>query len=130
MILVLRTETKSAYVGLFNGDAEVGKYEWLADRQLAKDLLRVIRDELKKASISWDDLAGIVVFKGPGSFTGLRIGITVANTLAYSLDIPVVGTNGDDEWLRIGLDRLEKKENDRIVLPFYGAEAHITAPRK
>ncbi|HKX72519.1 MAG TPA: tRNA (adenosine(37)-N6)-threonylcarbamoyltransferase complex dimerization subunit type 1 TsaB [Candidatus Saccharimonadales bacterium] len=130
MILVLRTETKGAYVGLFNGNAEVSKYEWLADRQLAKDLLRVIRDELKKASISWNDLTGVVVFKGPGSFTGLRIGITVANTLAYSLDIPVVGTNGDDEWLALGLDRLEKKENDRIVLPFYGAEAHITAPRK
>lgn len=130
MILVLRTDTKNAYVGLFDGTVEIGKYEWLADRQLAKDLLRVIRDELKKASHSWNDLTGIVVFKGPGSFTGLRIGITVANTLAYSLDIPVVGTNGDDEWLSGGLDRLEKKENDRIVLPFYGAEAHITAPRK
>lgn len=69
------------------------------------------------------------VYKGPGSFTGLRIGITVFNTLAYANTWPIVGVTGDD-WRQLGVKRLENKENDEIVLPEYGGEANITTPRK
>jgi len=39
---------------------------------------------------SWADIQGLVCFQGPGSFTGLRIGLTVANALSYSYNLPVV----------------------------------------
>ena len=42
-------------------------------------------------SVSWDVLEGIEVETGPGSFTGLRVGVSVANALGYSLGIPVNG---------------------------------------
>ena len=75
------------------------------------------------------DLEGLLVFRGPGSFTGLRIGITVMNTIAYGQNIPIVGTNGDD-WLDDGVSYLQNEENHQVVLPEYGAEARITKPKK
>ena len=72
-------------------------------------------------------IKGLAVFTGPGSFTGLRIGITTMNTIAYALDIPIVGTTGDD-WLADGLARLRAGENDRIVTPHYGKPPNITKP--
>ena len=129
MIVALRTDTKDASIWLFDGATQISVFTWQADRQLAKDLLKAIHDELQKQNCSWQDISGVAVFKGPGSFTGLRIGITVANSLAYSLEVPVVGESGDD-WLANSLNRLADAKNDRIVLPFYGADAHITVPRK
>jgi hypothetical protein len=53
----------------------------------------------------------------------------VANTLAEGLGIPIVGSSGD-HWRGDCLERLKRGENDTIILPEYGGEAHITAPRK
>jgi tRNA threonylcarbamoyladenosine biosynthesis protein TsaB len=103
--------------------------EWLAERQLAHGLLGYLKETLAVYDVSWQDLQGIGVFEGPGSFTGLRIGMTVCNTLADSLGVPIVGARGDN-WQQDCLNRLASGENDSIVLPFYGAEANITKPRK
>jgi len=67
--------------------------------------------------------------KGPGSFTGLRIGITVFNTIADTNNVPIVGETGDS-WQDKAIMRLENGENDHVVLPEYGSEANITKPRK
>jgi len=70
-----------------------------------------------------------VVYKGPGSFTGLRIGISVANALAYGLNVPIVSTTGKD-WQLQGIDRLKKGKNETSAVPDYGSEPHITLPTK
>jgi tRNA threonylcarbamoyladenosine biosynthesis protein TsaB len=103
--------------------------EWQADRTLAKGLLGYLQVQLAAQGKSWQDVSGIGVFKGPGSFTGLRIGLTVLNTAADALAIPIVGATGD-EWKRDAVARLNAGENDMIVLPEYGSDAHITKPRK
>lgn len=69
------------------------------------------------------------MFRGPGSFTGLRIGLTVANTIASAQSLPIVGATGD-EWQQQSIDRLSRGESDTIVLPEYGSGARITKPRK
>lgn len=128
MILCLDTSTPICHVSMIDGD---WRYDtnWEAGRGLAKGLLGFLEKELEFQGKNWDDLTGLVVFKGPGSFTGLRIGITVWNTLAYSRAVPIVGVNGED-WRQVGVSRLEAGENDEIVLPEYGGEANITQPRK
>jgi len=75
------------------------------------------------------DLNGIAIYKGPGSFTGLRIGLSVANTLADSLNLPIVSETGES-WIEQACTRLQKNENEHIALPEYGAEPHITKQKK
>ena len=103
--------------------------EWQADRMLAKYLLKHLHDLLLSNNFDWNDISAIGVYTGPGSFTGLRIGITVMNSLADSLNISIVGATGDD-WQEIAIRRLENNENDKIVLPNYGSDAKITTPKK
>jgi tRNA threonylcarbamoyladenosine biosynthesis protein TsaB len=130
MILTLRTDNPDAEVGLYDQDGKkLDYYTWHADRSLAKELLGVIRDRLATQNVQWKDITGLVVFQGPGSFTGLRIGLTVANTIAYGQNVPIVAEMGDD-WTTKGLARLQKGDNDTLALPHYGAEANITMPRR
>lgn len=129
MIITLKTDNPDAEIGLYSGQNQLSYFTWRADRQLAKDLLKMIHEQLQKQNADWHGLTGVVVFEGPGSFTGLRIGITVADTLAYGLDVPIIAAQGQD-WLQKGIARIENGENDKLALPHYGAEAHITPPKK
>lgn len=129
MIVTIKTDNPTAEIGLFKDGKRLNYYTWEANRNLAKELLQTIQDLLQAEKADWKDVSGVVVFKGPGSFTGLRIGITTANALAYGRNVPVVGELGED-WLQAGIERVSAGKNDRIVLPHYGAEAHITPPKK
>ena len=100
-------------------------FEWEAGRTLARNLLKFLEEKTGDLHL----ISGIGVMRGPGSFTGLRIGLTVVNTLADSLNIPIVGAMGDN-WRDLALDKLRSGENEKIVMPEYGAAANITAPRK
>lgn len=128
MNLLITTATPLCEVTIEN-EGRLIEYEWQADRQLAKGLLAYLRETLQGQGKTFDDIQGIGVYKGPGSFTGLRIGLTVVNTLADSLEIPIVGVSGED-WKATALRRLKAGEGDGVVLPDYGAAAHITKPRK
>lgn len=128
MILLIDTSTPECKLTLVDGEQRFDS-TWQADRQLAKGLLVYLHDQLEARGKTFDDVTGIGVFSGPGSFTGLRIGLTVLNTLADANAVPIVGSRGDD-WQNEATTRLAAGENDRIVLPFYGSDAHITTPRK
>ena len=104
-------------------------YTWAAERNLARDMLAYLRDRLNEHGASFDSVSGIGVFRGPGSFTGLRIGMTVLNTLASDRGVPIVGAVGK-MWASDCLARLARGETDEIVLPEYGRAARITKPRK
>ena len=129
IVLTLRTDKPEAEIGLFSGVDSLTYHEWLAHRQLAETIHKEVRDVLKAKHLSLSDLNGIVVYQGPGSFTGLRIGISVANALADSLDIPIVGNQSED-WIKKGISALAEGNNDQIVLPHYGAPANVTRPKK
>jgi tRNA threonylcarbamoyladenosine biosynthesis protein TsaB len=103
--------------------------KWVAKRTLATNLLREIEYFLKQHQFVWNDISALGVYKGPGSYTGLRIGITVINTLADSLVIPVVGVTGED-WQNKAVHRLRGGENDAVIVPEYGGEPHTTRPVK
>lgn len=104
-------------------------YTWEVGRSLARDMLSYLRDSLAEHDKIFADITAIGVYRGPGSFTGLRIGLTVLNTFASDRNIPIVGANNDD-WQNTCKARLMNGENDKIVMPEYGSDAHITAPRK
>ncbi len=128
MILLLDTSTNICKVTLIDGQNRIDD-EWQSDRSLARNLLKHLHELLLKNNYDWPDIQSIGVFEGPGSFTGLRIGITVVNTLADGLNISIVGSGGDD-WQVNAVNRLKNGENDKIVLPSYGSDAKITTPKK
>lgn len=129
LVLTIRTDKPKAEIRLWQRDKLIAEKIWYAHKQLSVDILREISNIITKSGNKLQDLSGIVVYKGPGSFTGLRIGITVANTFAYSLNIPIIGETGED-WQPSGIEKLRSNHDDKIVIPFYGGEANITKPRK
>lgn len=128
-VLAIRTDKPAAELYLFEGDKQLAEIKWHAHRELAETIHLKIKEILNKSSISYKDLDGIVIFKGPGSFTGLRIGFSVANALAYAQDIPIAAAGGDN-WIEASIDQIKNHPKERIALPDYGSPAHTTKPRK
>ncbi len=130
MILTIRTDNPEAEVGLFKPDGtEVSYRKWQAHRELEATLLLTIEQLLNESQTKKSDITGLVVYAGPGSFTGLRIGFAVFNTLAAGLSIPNVKAT-TDQWIKEGIKQLSQTSEPQILLPDYGGEANITKPRK
>jgi tRNA threonylcarbamoyladenosine biosynthesis protein TsaB len=127
--LTVRTDKPEAEVGLYKDNEQLAYVSWQAHRELAETLHGKIRDLLASVDLEIKDLQGIACFKGPGSFTGLRIGLTVANALSYSLDIPIVGSTGEN-WITDGIEQLQSGGNEKVAMPEYGADVHITLPKR
>ncbi len=129
LCLTIRTDKPEAEIGLYSDDACLDYVAWQAHRQLSETIFVRLQQLLDDNTKSWQDLTAIACYKGPGSFTGLRIGLSVGNALGASLGIPVVSQVGDD-WRQGAMDRLRKKEDEKIAVPEYGRDARITQPRK
>lgn len=130
MILALKTDQPEAELFLLNQESKIiAHYHWLAGRSLADTLITKIDQFLVSQKLGKDDLVGLVVFTGSGSFTGLRIGATVVNALAYNLKLPVVKASGDD-WLKAVAQKLELTQIGDFVVPDYDGEPNITKPKK
>jgi tRNA threonylcarbamoyl adenosine modification protein YeaZ len=128
LILTFRTDKPEAEIGLFQDKKQLAYSAWQAHRELAETIHARLEALLKEAGKDLKDIDGIIIFKGPGSFTGLRIGFSVANTLADSLGKPIVASENED-WKESGIERLETGKGDTAVFPNYGADPHITQPK-
>jgi len=106
MILKIDT-TKREEVKVALGDLELVQKQKLGSQVLLPMIVKI----LKRQKLNFSDLSAIEVNPGPGSFTGTRIGVTVANVLGYILDIPVNGP------LRRSFSEASKK--GKIVIPKY-----------
>ncbi len=129
IILALRSDKPEAGLFIYEGHNKKAEIKWPAHLKLAETLNAKIEKILNESSISYDEVDAILVFKGPGSFTGLRISASVANALAYSLDVPIIA-KASSNWLQHGIDDLLAGKNDKVAVPEYGSPAHITQPRK
>lgn len=87
MKLYIDTSNSEKIIVGFNGE----KIESDARKERVQKLLAVVSDQLKKRGKGVRDIKEVEVNSGPGSFTGLRVGISVANALGWSLGIPVNG---------------------------------------
>lgn len=129
IIVAIRTDNPTAEVYVYDGSQQVAAKQWQGHRQLSETLHAAIRDVLADAGLDIHQVQGLVAFKGPGSFTGLRIGLSVVNALGYSNACPVVATQGDS-WQADGIARLLAGENDGAALPHYDVPVFTTKPRK
>lgn len=129
LILSIKTDTIITEIGLYLDNKKVDQIVYEAHRILAETIHLKIDQLLKNNSKELNQLDGIICYKGPGSFTGLRIGLAVANALAYGLNIAIIGDTGS-KWHELAINRLINGQNDKIVVPEYGADPHITVQKK
>lgn len=110
MNLYLDTSTNTCILRL--DDQE---YTWDSGREMAEKIFTFIHEKLIENQSDWEDLTEITFYSGPGSFTGLRIGAAIVNTLADQLQIPLYDHHG---------------QQYQIILPDYGRSANISSPKK
>ncbi|MEM7361258.1 MAG: tRNA (adenosine(37)-N6)-threonylcarbamoyltransferase complex dimerization subunit type 1 TsaB [Pseudomonadota bacterium] len=94
-ILALETATSACSVALVNED-RVFQREQIGNNIHSQVLLVMVQEVLQEAGISVADLDAVAAGQGPGSFTGLRIGVGVAQGLAYGAGCPMIGISSLD----------------------------------
>jgi tRNA threonylcarbamoyladenosine biosynthesis protein TsaB len=92
-ILAVDTATKSCSVAVIDDDTLLAESTSFNDQTHYRQLLNIIDTVLGKANMKIGQVDGFAVSIGPGSFTGLRIGISSVKGLAFSLNKPVVGVS-------------------------------------
>lgn len=92
-ILAFDTALNGIAIGVQTASGKTHTIHKETEREQASLLIPLIEDALAAVDTSFQDLDAIVCSNGPGSFTGLRIGLTTAKTLGLSLNIPVIGLN-------------------------------------
>src|SRR3954469_24923868 len=104
MLLAVDTSTTRAGIALYDGEV-LAEYVWQAGRDHGRHLMPAIQETMARLGKTPADLTGTAVARGPGSFTGLRVGLAVAQGLAVALGIPVYGI-GSLEVLAAGIPPL------------------------
>ncbi len=90
-ILALETSTNACSVALWQKEGHCEELFTLAPRQQTELILPMVEQLLEEQQVAPRELTGIAVGHGPGAFTGVRIAVSVAQGLAYGLNLPVVG---------------------------------------
>lgn len=93
LILSIETAVSVCSVAVHDQGRLVGILEVVGENVHGRKLVPLIQGLLTHTGISKKDLKAVGVSKGPGSYTGLRIGISTAKGLAYALDIPLIGVD-------------------------------------
>ena len=91
MIICLETATNLCSVALCDSAGVISLRESNESKSHASLLTFLLRRSLKRMESEHSDLDAIAVSKGPGSYTGLRIGVSVAKGIAYAASIPLIG---------------------------------------
>ncbi|WCE30549.1 tRNA (adenosine(37)-N6)-threonylcarbamoyltransferase complex dimerization subunit type 1 TsaB [Vibrio sp. SCSIO 43137] len=91
-ILALDTSTENCSVALLVGDKTFSRSE-VSPRGHTTKVLPMVDEVLKEAGVSLNELDALAFGRGPGSFTGVRIGIGIAQGLAFGADLPMIGVS-------------------------------------
>jgi tRNA threonylcarbamoyladenosine biosynthesis protein TsaB len=91
MELAIDTSTEVASIALSSEGRVIAELTWRAGQNHTAELMPNINHLLEQAKLSLKDMNGIIVAKGPGSFNGLRVGMSAAKGFASALNIPLVG---------------------------------------
>ncbi len=96
MILAIDTATRSAGLAVHDGYSVRAEFTWDTSDHHTVELMPRIVELLEQINISIDQLSGLAVSIGPGSFTGVRVGVAAAKGLALARNLPLVGVRSTD----------------------------------
>ncbi|MBK8021678.1 MAG: tRNA (adenosine(37)-N6)-threonylcarbamoyltransferase complex dimerization subunit type 1 TsaB [Chloroflexi bacterium] len=93
MLLALDTATQMVSIALHNGDQIVAEHTWHSPNQHTRQIPPAVRAILKDSRTPLDALTAVVVAAGPGSYTGLRVGMGFAKGVAGAAGLPLIGVS-------------------------------------
>lgn len=91
MLLAIDTATRFTSLALYDGRDILAEHTWLNPSGHSEQLAPMLRDMLAYTGVNLDALAGMAVSVGPGSYTGLRVGVALAKGMADARRLPLVG---------------------------------------
>lgn len=112
--LAIDASTEACSVALSINDHVINEFE-LCPQSHSVVLLPMVDRILKEANCTLAELDGLIFGRGPGSFTGVRIGIGVAQGLAFSADLPVVGVSTLQAMAQQAYDKYNKTEVISVI---------------
>jgi tRNA threonylcarbamoyladenosine biosynthesis protein TsaB len=110
LILHVETATDICSVAISKGDQLLALVESGPERSHARLLNQYIRKGLEESGITFQQLDAVAVSKGPGSYTGLRIGVSTSKGIAYALRVPLLSCGTLEHMARGALARKEVQE--------------------
>jgi len=128
MLLAVDTSTQSVGIALFDGNQILCEESWVSRRYHTVELANAVQSNLFRAGLTAADLHVLAIAIGPGSFTGLRIGLALIKGIAYTHQLPVIGIPTLDITARavpVGDTRLAavlQAGRDRLAVGWYKAE--------
>lgn len=133
--LFLDTHDKSIIEVLYQDSKVLDKHIKISERNHSDFTMPMLKELLERNKLNVHDINEIIIVNGPGSFTGVRLGVTIAKTLAYTLNIPIktitslecmaLSTTSNKEKLPIIRDVkgvfacLYDQNNKQLTEPFY-----------
>ncbi|MBR5484644.1 MAG: tRNA (adenosine(37)-N6)-threonylcarbamoyltransferase complex dimerization subunit type 1 TsaB [Alistipes sp.] len=127
LILCIETGTDICSVGLARDGELVSLRESDEGRDHAKNVAVFVDELLRENDVAAEELSAVAVGMGPGSYTGLRIGVSFAKGLCYGLQIPLVAVGSLDSLVQVAREDYEagiidvEQWNDAVLCPMVDA---------
>ena len=125
MILAIDTATRTASLAIHDGSAVRAEFTWdTADHHTVELMPRIV-EMLQQIEVTIDQITGLGVSIGPGSFTGVRVGVAAAKGLALARNLPIVGVKSTDalayahHWSRPPLVVVVRAGRGRLIAATY-----------
>jgi tRNA threonylcarbamoyl adenosine modification protein YeaZ len=115
MLLAIDTSTDSAGLALVQDGRTLAETIWRCSQNHSVELLPHLTRLLEEAEVELKSVGCILVARGPGSFNGLRVGLSTAKGLAFSLGIPIIGISS------LALEAGQHAESDLPIGPIFNA---------
>jgi len=115
MLLAIDTSTDSASLALVQDNKVLAEATWRCGQNHSVELLPCLTQLLQEAKVELQSISCVLVAKGPGSFNGLRVGLSTAKGLAFSLDIPIIGISS------LELEACQHAQSDLPICPIFNA---------
>ena len=113
--MTIDTSTDSAGIALVQEGKVLAEATWRCGQNHTVELLPRLVQLLNEAQIELQSISSVIVAKGPGSFNGLRVGISTAKGLAFSLEIPIIGISS------LELEAYPHAETGLPICPIFNA---------
>lgn len=93
MILAIDTATRTTSIALHDGDILLSEQTWITGNDFHAKIASIIADTMDACDVSMDEISGVAVCHGPGSYTGTRIGVAFGKGIAAANNLPLIGVS-------------------------------------